>query len=62
MTPAELARIIHAGHCRGARDRGKPWVPWESLTYRERAKLEDDARRLQSAYASGCDAPSRGMR
>jgi hypothetical protein len=61
MTPADLARAIHDRHCAAAA-RNRPSTSWSDLTPFQRDQLEDEARRLQSAYASGCDAPSRGMR
>lgn len=60
MTDEERARIIYAGYCRAARDRRKPFVPWEKLPEHKRQRLISAAGRLRAEYATEVDPPSRG--
>jgi hypothetical protein len=62
VTAADLARAIHDRHCASAASRNRSMTPWRELTPYERDQLENDASKLLSAYASGGNAPSKGMK
>lgn len=62
MTPAQLAERLHTIGYLAGRRRGRAVRPWALLPEELRARLVDEAEKLQAEYSAGGSPPSRGMR